>query len=313
MNTREIIGSNFEIDHKTGFLFIGDVKCERIVALTKDLLQKAISIMASRNLFKLNFGSPFEKEREISFLENFKFLKGLGIGYNNFDITPVLSLNDLEELSISFHFIGIINFSNFPKLKEVHINWNNEGVDSLLKCDQLSAVSIINYTRLTLSDFQNWKMLNNLFLYDPKSISLEGIGQLQNLKILKISGAKKLNDLGDIEELQNLEHFTLHGAKNLKDLTPIAYLRNLKVLNLDTLGSILSIKFVEALHNLEEFYMTESTNVLDGDLSVLVYLRKNHKLKKVGFANRKHYSHTREDLGYQMPPEVAAIFAKKRK
>jgi len=313
MNTREIIGANFEIDHKTGYLFVGDVKSERFVVLTKDLLQKAISIMSSRNLFKLNFGSPFEKMSDLSFLENFKFLKGLGIGNNNFDITPLSSLDNLEELSISFHFNGRIDFSKFPKLKKVHINWENEGVESLLKCEHLLEVSIMNFSGLTLSDFVNWEDLNSLSLYDPKSISLEDIGQLKNLLILKINGAKNLKDLGDIEELQYLQHFTIHGAKKLEDLTPIMYLKNLKVLNLDTLGSIPSIRFVETLKNLEEFYMTESTNVEDGDLSVLDHLRKRHMLKKVGFANRKHYSHTREQLGYQVPPEVAAIFAKKKK
>lgn len=313
MNKREVIGTNFEIDHKTGFLFVGDVESERQVVLTKDLLQKANSLMTSRNLFKLNFGSPFERECDLSFLESFKFLKGLGIGYNDFDINPVLSLYGLEELNISFHFKGVINFSNFPKLKKVHINWNNAGVETLLKCRQLTEISIMNYTGLTLTDFEIWKVLNNLSLYNPNSISLDGIGQIKNLIILQINGAKNLKDLGDLENLQNLEHFTIHGAKKLEDLTPIMYLKNLKILNLDTLGYIPSIRFVETLKNLEEFYMTESTNVEDGDLSVLDHLRKYHKLKKVGFANRKHYSHTREQLGYQVPPEVAAIFAKKKK
>ena len=83
-------------------------------------------------------------------------------------------------------------------------------------------------------------------------------------------------------------------------------------MRLDTLGKIPTIKFLKTLKNLERFNMVDNTNVEDGDLSVLAYLRKEHKLDKVNFPKRRHYSHTPEQLGYIIPPEVAAIFSKKK-
>jgi len=68
---------------------------------------------------------------------------------------------------------------------------------------------------------------------------------------------------------------------------------------------IVSIKYLDKLVNLEEFYLGEKGNILDGDLNVLYNLYKKFSLRKVIFPNKKNYSHTREDIGYVMPPEVA--------
>lgn len=275
-------------------------------------IRKAHDTLKRRSINYLSFGTPFDKLSNIDFLKDFGFLKGVDIGLEHYSIDPIYQCSELEEIQISTGFTGSIDFTRFKQLKSVFIDWENSGVETLFNCPQLERVSIMKYGGLSLAEFEALPSLRELILYQPKVVSLEGIGSLTRLERFEISTAKKLNDLGDLENLASLQKLFLHGAKNVEDLTPIMYLKNLRILNLDNLGRIPSVMFLETLKNLEEFYMDESTNVEDGDLSVLDHLRKNHKLKRVIFTNRRHYSHTREQLGYEVPPEVAAIFQKKK-
>lgn len=268
--------------------------------------------MRKNNIDGIGFGDPFQKCSDLSFINQFPSLRVLGIGYSDFYISHINGCTDLEELSISHGFTGSIDFALFPNLKKVFIDWENAGVETLFNCPQLESVTILKYNGLSLSNFEALPNLKELVLYDPKVISLNGIGNLKYLEKLEIFNAKKLQDLGDIENVQTLKKLFLYGTKNLIDLTSIMYLKNLRALNLDNIGKTSTIRFLETLKNLEECYLTESTNVVDGDLSVLANLRANHNLNKVIFTNRNHYSHTREQLGYQVPASIAAIFKKKK-
>jgi len=308
-----------EFHYKDGFIFRPwdgylRIDSDKInIVLNQQTIKRAREALLNYDIKYLSFGTLFDDLKNIDFLKDFMFLKGIDIGITDFDISPIHELDGLEDINIPFNFGGRIDFTRFKHLKSVFINWENAGVESLFECPQLERVSIMKYGGLSLMDFEKLPNLKELFLYEPRSISLEGIGSLEKLERLEISNAKKLKDLGDLEDLLSLKKLFLHGAKHLEDLHPVMYLKNLRILNLDNLGKISSIKFLETLKNLEEFYMAESTNIEDGDLSVLEHLRKHHKLDKVIFTNRRHYSHTREQLGYQVPPEVAAIFAKKGK
>jgi len=295
-----------------GYLRIDNGNLDESIPLNDKNILKALTILRDNDLYKLSFGTPFDNLNNIAFLKDFTFLKGIDIGLEGFDINPLYECNRLSEISIQFYFSGVIDFSRFPKLKKVFINWENAGVETLFNCPQLESVSIMKYNGLSLLNFDALPNLKELVLYDSKLISLNGIGNLKCLERLEILTAKKLQDLGDIENVQTLKKLFLYGVKNVSDLTSIMNLKNLRILNLDNLGKISTIRFLETLKNLEECYLGGSTNVVDGDLSVLASLRANHKLKKVIFTNRNHYSHTREQLGYEVPASVAAIFKKKK-
>lgn len=295
-----------------GYLRISNDNLDNPIPLDDKSILKALSILRDNDLYNLSFGTPYDKLNNIAFLKDFAFLEGIEIGLEGYDINPLYECCELNEIRIQGSFAGTIDFSQFPKLKKVFIDWENAGVETLFNCPQLESVSLVKYNGLSLSNFEALPNLKELVLYDPKVISLNGVGNLKYLEKLEIFNAKKLRDLGDIENVQTLRKLFLYGAKNVNDLTSIMYLKNLRVLNLDSIGKTSTIRFLETLKNLEECYLTESTNVVDGDLSVLANLRANHNLNKVIFTNRNHYSHTREQLGYQAPASVAAIFKKKK-
>lgn len=295
-----------------GYLRVSNDNLDNPIPLNDKNILKALSILRDNDLYNLSFGTPYDNLNNIAFLKDFTFLKGIEIGLEGYGINPLYECCELNEIRIQGSFVGTIDFSRFPKLKKVFIDWENAGVETLFNSPKLESVSIVKYNGLSLSNFEALPNLKELVLYEPKVISLNGIGNLKYLEKLEIYTAKKLQDLGDIENVQTLKKLFLFGVKNVSDLTSIMYLKNLRVLNLDNLGKTSTIRFLETLKNLEECYLTESTNVVDGDLSVLANLRANHNLKKVIFTNRNHYSHTREQLGYQVPASVAAIFKKKK-
>ncbi len=310
---------NMRFEYIDGFIFRpwdGYLRIDNDVnpiELNQVNIYRARSTLLSRDLKYLSFGTPFDKLRSIEFLSDFDFIKGIDIGLEDYNIAPLYQCSNLEEIFIHGGFTGRIDFTRFPQLKQVFIDWENMGVETLFNCPQLESVSIMKYNGLSLSNFEALPNLKELVLYEPKVISLNGIGNLKCLEKFEISNARKLQDLGDIENVQTLKNLFIFGANNVNDFTPIMYLKNLRVLNLGNLGKISTIRFMETLKNLEECYLGESTNVVDGDMSVLANLRENHNLKRVIFTNRKHYSHTRKQLGYQIPASIAAIFKKKKK
>lgn len=68
------------------------------------------------------------------------------------------------------------------------------------------------------------------------------------------------------------------------------------------LAEIASIRPLSRLRRLERLFLTESTNVLDGDLSPLLELTR---LEHVAFVDRPHYSHRSADFPELSTEEVA--------
>lgn len=294
-----------------GFLGIDNGNIEKPYKLTEDVIDLALETMLKNRIEKLYFGIPTIKE-SISFLKKFKFLTGIRIGLNDFEISPLYECGKLEEIVIPFSYNGSLVFSRFPKLKSLEIDWRNQGCPTIFDCLNLQVLTISNYSGTTLLDFIRLHKLEKITLTDPEIFSLAGIEELRNLKEIEIVGAKKLVNIEQIEGCQELENFYINGGTNIDNLYPLMYLSKLKVLNIDSIGNFPSIGFLKPLKKLEEFYMGGSSNVLDGNLNVLQELKEKGSLKKTIFSNRKHYSHTREQLGYQVPADIAQIFAKKK-
>ncbi len=100
---------------------------------------------------------------------------------------------------------------------------------------------------------------------------MQGISNLKALEVLEIELCKGIQNVSDIFELENLERLLLINC-----------------------GEIESIKGIEKLTELREFFFYESTNILDGDLEPLTKLKK---LSKMSFQNRRHYTRKREEFG----------------
>ncbi len=278
----------------------------RLDSANEQVVKRGLLTLNQYKLDKLSLGNPFDNCNNIDFLREVPHLKAIDITTTNFDISPLSQCTMLEEIRIPFNYKGHIDFSAFLKLKSIYLNWNNKSVDTVKNCMLLERLEIDKYNGLSLLEFYNLKHLNYLKLVDPKIISLAGIEKFPYLQDLFIAGAKKLENIEDIENCQKITKIFFHGCKNIEELYPLMYLKDLKILTLNAMGEIPSITFLSPLKNLEEFYLGEGTKVKDGNFNVLQELREKGKLHRIIFTNRKHYSHTCEQLGFKLSAEAAA-------
>jgi hypothetical protein len=185
-----------------------------------------------------------------------------------------------------------LQFLNFPQLRECSIEWRPKA-SSLFGLSGLNLLFINRFSGKDLTQFSNMTALTSLTLLNPSLHSLDGINALSTLDYLRIGRARKLTTIDGLQALIRLSRLELDESRKFHDIAPIGSLHQLRVLMLCDDGDLATLKPLERLLRLEEFYFTESTNVLDGDLSVLQRLPN---LRKLAFQERPHYSLGRADF-----------------
>jgi len=104
---------------------------------------------------------------------------------------------------------------------------------------------------------------------------------------------RTLTDLDPIagvaRTLRSLEFNACRKIGRLDGLRPLENLRTLHVLDCGDIESLAPIRGLP----LETMLFYESTNIRDGDLNVLLDIRS---LRDAWYADRRHYSHRRDNL-----------------
>jgi hypothetical protein len=208
------------------------------------------------------------------------------------DTSEVNSLANLRSLDLNTYCRTPIDFLRFPLLTNCYLEWR-EGAASVFEHRGLKSLFINKLPDRDMSRVKRLIGLESLSLASPGLASLSGIESLAALQFLGIYVARRLTSLAGLEGLQRLTGLEITDCPKIGSLTPLASLRDLQELNVSNDGKIDSFAPLEGLDKLEWVLFTESTNVLDGDLSVLARLKS---LKGVAFMERKHYSHRRVDL-----------------
>lgn len=137
------------------------------------------------------------------------------------------------------------------------------------------------------------KSTEHLKLCVGSIIKLEGIEKLENIKVLELVVARKLESIGAIDKLPNLMKLKIAECKKI-DYSKFTTNENIKDLSIQLLelkGGIPDLKFLRNLPNLENLAILFKID--DGDLSPIFDLPK---LKRVWFKDRKHYSHTLQQI-----------------
>lgn len=304
----------YPYNNETKYLHIDNFNDNQISELSDEILRQVRRILIDKGITKLSFGSPFNKNTNIDFLENFSFLEGLSISLNNFEFAHLYHCRKLKELIIPFEYKGFADFSYFEHLESLDVDMSNDGCETLLRCKNLNFLNLTNYPYQDFSFLNELNELRYLSILQGSCISnLRGIEFLVNLNNLKISGCSSLREITSIVNLINLRNLDFHRCLNIKNLEPVGRLVRLKRFNLDYMGKIPSIDFLKPLQKLEEFYMNGDTNVIDGNLEVLKFLKEKEALKKVVFTDRAHYSHTSKELGVVTSAYLENIFSKKKR
>jgi len=242
---------------------------------------------------ELNIGKGW-RGKSIEFLQELPQLKSLTILDETLDlIEPIHCLSELVDLHLSSYSDIPVNFSAFPKLTKCWFEWI-KGSDSLFDCTGLKSLGINSYKKKSSEPFSNLDKLEQFSLLNSGVEDLKGVFGLTKLTSIRIARLRKITSLSGIEALENLEALEISTCKGISSFTEIFSLTKLKTLFLLNTGNIETLHGIEKLTELEEFLFYESTNIVDGDISPLLALKK---LKSISFQNRKHYTHRREDFG----------------
>jgi Leucine-rich repeat (LRR) protein len=232
--------------------------------------------------------------QDLSFLAalpNLKSLDVLSLGIR--DISPIHCLHKLKWLGITTYCKTKIEFSAFPELESCGLVWR-PGAKSLFQCATLKRLSINRYKGKDTDSFESLPDLASLSILNAPVRNLHGLRNLIKLEKLRLAGLRRLTSLAGIEGLKNLEELNINTCRAIGSIQEVGSLLRLKKLHLTNDGDIESLNPLENLAQLEWVTFAESTNILEGDLSVLFRLRN---LSRVSFQNRRHYSHRREDFG----------------
>jgi hypothetical protein len=233
------------------------------------------------------------RETDLAFLRGFPNLKGLVIPYpEKLNLKMIDVFSELEILVLGKNRKPV-NFSQFSELKELSIDWQK--ADTLpMNGSKLARLSLwgyspnskdlcgvptypqLTYLRLTQGTVENLKDIERFgslieaefaYLKHLKSISAIGISEI---KKLEIDTCRRIEDFESLSKCKNLEHLLYCNNASLKSLSIIKKFKNLT-----------NFRFV-------------NTNIIDGDMTPLF------GLKSVGFLNKRHYSHTIEQIASEI-------------
>jgi hypothetical protein len=246
---------------------------------------------------EVNTAKGFEGT-DLDFLAEAPQLKRLWVTHLNIrDISGIQTQNELLELSINTYCSTPIDFSSFPRLRRCYLEWRN-GAESVFETASLESLSINRFPDRDLSRLAALRNLTLLRLRSGPLEMLNGVEHLGELRELWLLGLKKLKGVEGVDRLPRLTRLHVNGCTALYELGPLARARNLEWLGLLECGPLASLKPIAGLPNLESFYFYGTTKIDDGDMSVLLSLPK---LQGTSFKNRRHYTHTKEQIERLLP------------
>jgi Leucine-rich repeat (LRR) protein len=229
----------------------------------------------------------------ICFLKEMPQLRGVEIYVDNIkDITPLQHLTKLEYLGLGCEFTNAPDFAAFENLKICKLTWRNKA-KSILNCKHLRLLNIENYPLETLEDLGEMSHLKRLQITSRKLLSVSGIQGLQSLQTLDFAYCPKLVSLSGVEECQQLDTVEIEVCKRIHDISPLGGVNKLKRLQVIDCGKIESLRFIENNSMLSYLNFAGSTAIEDGEFGGLLTLPL---LKEMWFADRRHYSHKRDDI-----------------
>lgn len=228
------------------------------------------------------------KYDNVDFLNRTPNVKSVSISDPIKDISGLYFIKNLVDLSLVGRGFEL-DLSRFPDLSGLSFDWH-EGIKNLESSTGLKRLIIGSFNPKTrdFSALPSLRHLEDLEIIRSTVESLHGIERLPALTRLSLAYCPKLTEASEASSLP-LNTLELESCKNIADLSFIERLTNLRLLRISKCGTIDSIKFINNLDELRSFSFV-GTTIEDGDLTPCL------RLAHVGFSDKKHYSHTYQEV-----------------
>ena len=151
------------------------------------------------------------------------------------DIAGIHFSTELRHLHMSDYSAEPIDFSRFPHLKVLHMEYKNSR-KSVGKCISLEELSLQHYSLKDLSSLTDLVALRELWFSQGSLGDISSIGKFANLKSCTLAFLRNLVDLTPLAELKQLEILELDYSKNFKNLRALSGMTSLKKLNVSNRG-----------------------------------------------------------------------------
>lgn len=230
------------------------------------------------------------KSQPLNFLAEIKNLKVVSIFDDVVqDLSVVEKLQSLEVLYLECPKAKTkVDFKLPEKLVDVRFDWR-PCFSSICESNTIQTILINGYKGEDLSSFKSQSLSRLDIVKGSKLASLKGMENNPNLKSLMLYQCSKLVDISSLQSIA-LERIEFETCKKLENLESVFELSSLKHISLDKCGQIRDITGISKL-GLDSLVISD-TVIEDGCLAELLKL----KCSKVYFDNKKHYSHTLEEV-----------------
>ena len=267
---------------------------EWVMVLSGPWVEEYHQVILTRKITSLRLSySAGWTERDISFVRNLKNIRSLEIyNWDVTDISPLAEITQLEKLGIECNYKKSIDFSQFMKLHTLLLRWRPKS-ENIFDATSIQNLSITNFPYENLTKMNKLDKLESLKLTSKKLLTLNGAENLSNLTSIDLFRCPSLTSLEGVQGAAKLRVIELDTCKKVNDLAPLGDLSELRSVTLNNCEAIKTLLPLRKCHQIETLFLTESTNIEDGSISVFNELPN---IKTMWFANRKHYSHTREQV-----------------
>jgi internalin A len=232
----------------------------------------------------------------IDFLRALPDLRGLTLSaWEARDLQPLEGLTNLEVLTLNLPKRPrlSLDFNAFPSLRSLAVYWN-PGFESLFSCGGLERLWMFGPPDGDLERFADLQSLRRLEVSEGRRLTAtRGVERLHSLTFLGLYLQTGLRDLAGLGDAGGLRELQIESCKKLAAIEGVSGLAKVVHLKLANCGEIESITPLAGLLELETFAAWETTNVIDGDLQVLMQLPR---LRSVAMKSRRHYKPSVEEI-----------------
>jgi len=274
-----------------GFKVYLETNGKKSIIINSDCIDECMRVYAENNLEGVAVTTSHDyKFQNVNFLSKYPEIEHLSISDGIDNIESIHTLHNLKSLLISGKNRKI-DFSHFPLLEELIAEWS-PGFLNMDKCAYLNSLSFLNYSPKSkdCSSLSVMPWVKRLEITRSTIFTLNGLEEFDQLEELEFNYCNKLETLCCLDESrETLVSLRLDHCKSIKNHEYVTQFARLDTLAYNNGGVIPSIKFIKMMASLKAF-MFVGTDVIDGDMRPCI------GLEYAGFSNKKHFSHTMEQI-----------------
>lgn len=266
----------------------------KFISVDSDRLDETMTLFAEQQMAGIHISSmgPY-KTTDLEFLRDHPNVTSVLVSEaGGIDLGGLAYLTNLKHLTLDNYDLPI-SLRQFGQLETFAGQWSKE-LQLGPECARLTSLSLRKYKAKDLTQFPALPALSSLELVQASLASLEGIQLHSQIEKLTFHRCSKLASIDAIAGLSDgsLRQLSFERCQKIENIEILGRLRRVKTINLQYCPDLRGLDFLQGCQQLEGFGFF-GTKLPDGDLTPLLSLPK---LSFVGMSDKRHFSHSQDEL-----------------